>query len=227
MKMKNRFALFLTVIMLCASISGCDTAVSNQTSNSTKEPAVEQSDRADSDTLDDTPTVETAPAKESDTSADTQSSKDSDTTIDTTPSNESDTKIDTTPSRDSDTKVDTTPSKEDSTSTDEDGYASYVGEYKQSVDANVTDGYLSISDVSDEISIRFFGAKEWTTTADYSIVDGGKLKVSCEYYVTEAEPDDLLVFTLEHSGEDEIVMTVEESEFPFLAVNDTITFKKY
>ena len=203
MKMKNRFALFLAVIMLCTSISGCDTAVSNQTSNNTKEPAVEQSRTDDSDTLDDTPTVETAPTKENDTSADTQSSKDSDTTIDTT------------------------PSKEENTAADEDGYASYVGEYKQSVDANVTDGYLSISDVSDEISIRFFGAKEWTTTADYSVVDGGKLKVSCEYYVTEAEPDDLLVFTLEHSGEDEIVMTVEESEFPFLAANDTITFKKY
>mgnify|MGYP004606427711 FL=1 len=215
MKMKNRFALFLTVIMLCASISGCETAVNNQTSNNTKEPAVEQSRTDDSDTLDDTPTVETAPTKENDTSADTQSSKDSDTTIDTTPSN------------DSDTTIDTTPSKEENTAADEDGYASYVGEYKQSVDANVTDGYLSISDVSDEISIRFFGAKEWTTTADYSVVDGGKLKVSCEYYVTEAEPDDLLVFTLEHSGEDEIVMTVEESEFPFLAANDTITFKKY
>ncbi len=215
MKMKNRFALFLTVIMLCASISGCDTAVNNQTSNNTKEPAVEQSRTDDSDTLDDTPTVETAPTKENDTSADTQSSKDSDTTIDTTPSN------------DNDTTIDTTPYKEENTAADEDGYASYVGEYKQSVDANVTDGYLSISDVSDEISIRFFGAKEWTTTADYSIVDGGKLKVSCEYYVTEAEPDDLLVFTLEHSGEDEIVMTVEESEFPFLAANDTITFKKY
>lgn len=215
MKMKNRFALFLAVIMLCASISGCETAVNNQTSNNTKEPAVEQSRTDDSDTLDDTPTVETAPTKENDTSADTQSSKDSDTTIDTTPSN------------DSDTTIDTTPSKEENTAADEDGYASYVGEYKQSVDANVTDGYLSISDVSDEISIRFFGAKEWTTTADYSVVDGGKLKVSCEYYVTEAEPDDLLVFTLEHSGEDEIVMTVEESEFPFLAANDTITFKKY
>lgn len=215
MKMKNRFALFLAVIMLCTSISGCDTAVSNQTSNNTKEPAVEQSRTDDSDTLDDTPTVETAPTKENDTSADTQSSKDSDTTIDTSPSN------------DSDTTIDTTPSKEENTAADEDGYASYVGEYKQSVDANVTDGYLSISDVSDEISIRFFGAKEWTTTADYSVVDGGKLKVSCEYYVTEAEPDDLLVFTLEHSGEDEIVMTVEESEFPFLAANDTITFKKY
>lgn len=215
MKMKNRFALFLAVIMLCTSISGCDTAVSNQTSNNTKEPAVEQSRTDDSDTLDDTPTVETAPTKENDTSADTQSSKDSDTTIDTSPSN------------DSDTTIDTTPYKEENTAADEDGYASYVGEYKQSVDANVTDGYLSISDVSDEISIRFFGAKEWTTTADYSIVDGGKLKVSCEYYVTEAEPDDLLVFTLEHSGEDEIVMTVEESEFPFLAANDTITFKKY
>ena len=215
MKMKNRFALFLAVIMLCTSISGCDTAVSNQTSNNTKEPAVEQSRTDDSDTLDDTPTVETAPTKENDTSADTQSSKDSDTTIDTSPSN------------DNDTTIDTTPSKEDSPAADEDGYASYVGEYKQSVDANVTDGYLSISDVSDEISIRFFGAKEWTTTADYSVVDGGKLKVSCEYYVTEAEPDDLLVFTLEHSGEDEIVMTVEESEFPFLAANDTITFKKY
>lgn len=215
MKMKNRFALFLAVIMLCTSISGCETAVSNQTSNNTKEPAVEQSHTDDSDTLDDTPTVETAPTKENDTSADTQSSKDSDTTIDTTPSN------------DSDTTIDTTPSKEENTAADEDGYASYVGEYKQSVDANVTDGYLSISDVSDEISIRFFGAKEWTTTADYSVVDGGKLKVSCEYYVTEAEPDDLLVFTLEHSGEDEIVMTVEESEFPFLATNDTITFKKY
>lgn len=213
--MKNRFALFLAVIMLCTSISGCDTAVSNQTSNNTKEPAVEQSRTDDSDTLDDTPTVETAPTKENDTSADTQSSKDSDTTIDTSPSN------------DNDTTIDTTPSKEDSPAADEDGYASYVGEYKQSVDANVTDGYLSISDVSDEISIRFFGAKEWTTTADYSVVDGGKLKVSCEYYVTEAEPDDLLVFTLEHSGEDEIVMTVEESEFPFLAANDTITFKKY
>ena len=215
MKMKNRFALFLAVIMLCTSISGCETAVNNQTSNNTKEPAVEQSRTDDSDTLDDTPTVETAPTKENDTSADTQSSKDSDTTIDTTPSN------------DSDTTIDTTPSKEENTAADEDGYASYVGEYKQSVDANVTDGYLSISDVSDEISIRFFGAKEWTTTADYSVVDGGKLKVSCEYYVTEAEPDDLLVFTLEHSGEDEIVMTVEESEFPFLAANDTITFKKY
>lgn len=215
MKMKNRFALFLAVIMLCTSISGCDTAVSNQTSNNTKEPAVEQSRTDDSDTLDDTPTVETAPTKENDTSADTQSSKDSDTAIDTSPSN------------DSDTTIDTTPSKEENTAADEDGYASYVGEYKQSVDANVTDGYLSISDVSDEISIRFFGAKEWTTTADYSVVDGGKLKVSCEYYVTEAEPDDLLVFTLEHSGEDEIVMTVEESEFPFLAANDTITFKKY
>lgn len=215
MKMKNRFALFLAVIMLCASISGCETAVSNQTSNNTKEPAVEQSRTDDSDTLDDTPTVETAPTKENDTSADTQSSKDSDTTIDTSPSN------------DNDTTIDTTPSKEENTAADEDGYASYVGEYKQSVDANVTDGYLSISDVSDEISIRFFGAKEWTTTADYSVVDGGKLKVSCEYYVTEAEPDDLLVFTLEHSGEDEIVMTVEESEFPFLAANDTITFKKY
>lgn len=215
MKMKNRFALFLAVIMLCTSISGCDTAVSNQTSNNTKEPAVEQSRTDDSDTLDDTPTVETAPTKENDTSADTQSSKDSDTTIDTSPSN------------DSDTTIDTTPYKEENTAADEDGYASYVGEYKQSVDANVTDGYLSISDVSDEISIRFFGAKEWTTTADYSIVDGGKLKVSCEYYVTEAEPDDLLVFTLEHSGEDEIVMTVEESEFPFLVANDTITFKKY
>lgn len=215
MKMKNRFALFLAVIMLCTSISGCDTAVSNQTSNNTKEPAVEQSHTDDSDTLDDTPTVETAPTKENDTSADTQSSKDSDTTIDTSPSN------------DNDTTIDTTPSKEENTAADEDGYASYVGEYKQSVDANVTDGYLSISDVSDEISIRFFGAKEWTTTADYSVVDGGKLKVSCEYYVTEAEPDDLLVFTLEHSGEDEIVMTVEESEFPFLAANDTITFKKY
>ena len=215
MKMKNRFALFLAVIMLCTSISGCETAVSNQTSNNTKEPAVEQSRTDDSDTLDDTPTVETAPTKENDTSADTQSSKDSDTTIDTSPSN------------DNDTTIDTTPSKEENTAADEDGYASYVGEYKQSVDANVTDGYLSISDVSDEISIRFFGAKEWTTTADYSVVDGGKLKVSCEYYVTEAEPDDLLVFTLEHSGEDEIVMTVEESEFPFLATNDTITFKKY
>ena len=215
MKMKNRFALFLAVIMLCASISGCETAVSNQTSNNTKEPAVEQSRTDDSDTLDDTPTVETAPTKENDTSADTQSSKDSDTTIDTSLSN------------DNDTTIDTTPSKEENTAADEDGYASYVGEYKQSVDANVTDGYLSISDVSDEISIRFFGAKEWTTTADYSVVDGGKLKVSCEYYVTEAEPDDLLVFTLEHSGEDEIVMTVEESEFPFLAANDTITFKKY
>ncbi len=215
MKMKNRFALFLAVIMLCTSISGCDTAVSNQTSNNTKEPAVEQSRTDDSDTLDDTPTVETAPTKENDTSADTQSSKDSDTAIDTSPSN------------DSDTTIDTTPSKEENTAADEDGYASYVGEYKQSVDANVTDGYLSISDVSDEISIRFFGAKEWTTTADYSVVGGGKLKVSCEYYVTEAEPDDLLVFTLEHSGEDEIVMTVEESEFPFLAANDTITFKKY
>lgn len=215
MKMKNRFALFLAVIMLCTSISGCDTAVSNQTSNNTKEPAVEQSRTDNSDTLDDTPTVETAPTKENDTSADTQSSKDSDTTIDTSPSN------------DNDTTIDTTPSKEENTAADEDGYASYVGEYKQSVDANVTDGYLSISDVSDEISIRFFGAKEWTTTADYSVVDGGKLKVSCEYYVTEAEPDDLLVFTLEHSGEDEIVMTVEESEFPFLAANDTITFKKY
>ena len=215
MKMKNRFALFLAVIMLCASISGCETAVSNQTSNNTKEPAVEKSRTDYSDTLDDTPTVETAPTKENDTSADTQSSKDSDTTIDTSPSN------------DNDTTIDTTPSKEENTAADEDGYASYVGEYKQSVDANVTDGYLSISDVSDEISIRFFGAKEWTTTADYSVVDGGKLKVSCEYYVTEAEPDDLLVFTLEHSGEDEIVMTVEESEFPFLAANDTITFKKY
>lgn len=109
---------------------------------------------------------------------------------------------------------------------DSDVYGSFAGEYKQSGDAAVTDGYLSIVQSPNELSIRFFGAEEWTKTSDIKVQEDGSIEVRCEYYVTEAEPDDLLVFTLSHQ-DDEVLMTVVESEFPFLQEGDTVLFTKY
>lgn len=109
---------------------------------------------------------------------------------------------------------------------DSDVYESFVGEYKQSGDAMVTDGYLSIVQSPDELSIRFFGAEEWTKTSDIKVQEDGTMEVRCEYYLTEAEPDDLLIFTLEHQGDD-VLMTVVESEYPFLQEGDTVLFTKY
>lgn len=106
-------------------------------------------------------------------------------------------------------------------------YESFVGEYKQSDnDAMVSDGYLTIEESPDEVSIRFAGSDEWTKTDDCVIMGDGTLKVTCEYYVTEAEPDDLLEFTLELDGDD-VLMTVLESDYPFLQAGDTVNFVKY
>ena len=106
-------------------------------------------------------------------------------------------------------------------------YESFVGEYKQSDnDAMVSDGYLTIEESPDEVSIRFAGSDEWTKTDDCVIKGDGTLKVTCEYYVTEAEPDDLLEFTLELDGDD-VLMTVLESDYPFLQAGDTVNFVKY
>ncbi len=46
-----------------------------------------------------------------------------------------------------------------------------------------------------------------------------------EYF--EEEPDDLLEFTLEKTGTDEVLLTVIESEYPGLEKGDTVLFEKF
>ena len=58
---------------------------------------------------------------------------------------------------------------------DSDVYGSFAGEYKQSGDAAVTDGYLSIVQSPNELSIRFFGAEEWTKTSDIKVQEDGSI----------------------------------------------------
>lgn len=137
---------------------------------------------------------------------------------------------DSTKCTDATQKIDTT--EYDTTETEEDVYNSYVGQYSQSEDflengGHVSNGYLTVLDSSQEVEIRFFGAKKWTVSQSCDVLDDGKLQVKCEYYYSEAEPDDLLEFTLEKTGTDEVLLTVIESEYPGLEKGDTVLFEKF
>ncbi len=152
--------------------------------------------------------------------------------------NNSDT--DSTQCTDATQKIDTTENEAtendtteyDTTETEEDVYNSYVGQYAQSEDflkysSNESNGHLTVLDSSQEVEIRFFGAKKWTVSQSCDVLDDGKLQVKCEYYYSEAEPDDLLEFTLEKTGTDEVLLTVIESEYPFLEKGETVLFEKF
>ena len=121
-----------------------------------------------------------------------------------------------------------TPAEMPSQSTDNElnaVYKDFAGEYKQTKDASVSGGYLTL-DETQEVRIRFAGAKEWTKTSSIKVTDQGNLQVECEYYHSEAEPDDIIVFTLEKK-EDNMIMKIISSEFPLLQTGDEIQFSKY
>lgn len=103
-------------------------------------------------------------------------------------------------------------------------YGDFVGSYSNTSDSYEAD-YLEIAESPDVISFRLSYSQDWTTTENWKAIDDNKLEVSCEFYYSEAECEDEVVFTLE-KYDGYVIMTIVESEFPFLESGDVITFYK-
>ena len=203
MIMKKRAIVFWATMMLCVSICGCDSNSKTGNNGNTNELVVQEN-----------PIIET---EETPTTGETPTTEETPTTGETPTTEETPT-------------IEVTPTTEE-TSTVEDTYNSYVGEYSQVDDYDensgyVSDGYLTVSDSAQEVEIRFLGAKQWTKSQNCVVLEDGKLQVTCEYYHSEAEPDDYMMFTLEHV-DDGLKMTVVESDFPLLQPGDEVFFTKY
>lgn len=99
---------------------------------------------------------------------------------------------------------------------DTDVLKTFVGEYVQAGNADVTDGYMGITQSPDEVTIHFSEMDEYTTISDLVENDDGTLKVC----------GDELVFTLEHQDEN-VLMTVLESENEYLKEGDTVLFSQF
>lgn len=103
-------------------------------------------------------------------------------------------------------------------------YGDFIGSYSNISDSYESD-YLEIAESPEVISFRLSYSQDWTTTEDWKAIDDNKLEVTCDFYYSEAECEDEVVFTLE-KYDGYVIMTIVESEFPFLESGDVITFNK-
>ena len=109
----------------------------------------------------------------------------------------------------------------DTTTISNEVYSEFVGEYSNEDEDEIA--YLEIEESPDVISFRMLGAKDWTKTEDWKVIDEDTLEVTCQYYHSEAENEDEVVFRLEKYG-DSVFMTIVESEFPLLEAGEIIVF---